>query len=321
MMTMRGTMRAALVALALMAGTVGCVTRLGEREPTSRYLCFSEHPAGTRPGTPAAWRSESVFRLLFNGFDPSSGQVAVPLTDCLGTPILWQDPAPGECAEVPAPSTPLPMEPLTSGDMVVTDVRGGQKLIWAVARHFSDGEALGPVALVESTPRGLAVRALGTLRALPRNAKLRLEHVGSSEVLVAEGELCTQDNPGLCVRRARLMPLRGGRFVAEPLSTSEGKCSGPALFHLQRSATFRLPTGWTRQYEMTSGLQFAPDGLRVQEQLAVNDRDPKQPNAPPRLFRRAQGDRLIQARNGRLVEDMPSVWNRLVDDRAVDEVR
>jgi hypothetical protein len=318
---MSRTRCAVLGALALMVGAGGCAKRVENREPGARSLCFSEHPADVRPGSPAAWRSEAVFRLLLNGFEPATGQVSVPLTDCMGTPILWQDPAPGECSEIPAPSTPLPVELLRPESLVMTEVRGDLKLVWAISRHFSDGEALGPVALVESTPRGLSVRALGALRALPRNVKLRLERVGSTEVLVAEGERCSKEDSGLCTRRARLMPLRGGRFVGEPLRTAEGTCSGPAIFHLYRSATSRLPSGWIRKYEMTSGLRFGPTGLQVQEQIAVDDRDPKQPDTPPRLFRRAQGERFIRMIDGRLVEDLPSVWNRLVDAQASEELR
>ncbi len=310
----------ALMVLALVAGVGGCVKRVEERESASRFLCFSEHPAGVRPDSIGAWRPEAVFQLLLSGYNPSTGSVSLPLTDCMSTPLLWQEPAPGECAEVPAPSAQLPMAPLSPEDLVMVDVRGGQKLVWVRVRHYADGETLGPVALVESTPRGLAVRALGALRTLPYNAKLRLERVGGTEVLVAEGERCSKDNPGLCMRRARLMPLRGTRFMGELLSTAEGKCSGPALFHLYRSATSRLPSGWTRKYELTSGLKFDPKGLRVQEQMAVNDLDPKQPQAPARLFRKVQGERLIQVIDGRLVEDLPSAWNRLVDPRAADEL-
>jgi len=303
----------------LVLGLAGCNRAAPVREaPKVQALCFSERPAGVHALSPDQWRAEPLFRLLLSGYDARTGQVASPHTDCMGTPVLWQDPAPGECAEVGAASTPLPARPLTPADLVVSEVRPESRLVWAVVRHFSDGDGMGPVALVESTPRGLAVRALGVLRSRTKNAKLRLERVGGVDLLVAEGERCSGANEASCQRAVRMVLQRGNRFINEPLLTAEGACASPALFQLNRSASRSLPSRWLRRYDYTAALSFATDGIRVQEQMVVNDVDPRQPTLPARQFRKAQIDRRVQVSSGRLVVDDSSLWGRLLEEGATE---
>ncbi|MBN1208000.1 MAG: hypothetical protein JXB05_24260 [Myxococcaceae bacterium] len=306
-----------LVAL-VMAGA-GCKRQAPVRESAVRALCFSELPSDMRVVSPAVWRPEALFSLLINGYDKTTGKVPLPPTDCMGTPILWQDPAPGECAETAPEGTPLPIQPLTVEEMIVTEMRLDLKLVWAIVRRFSNGEAIGPVALVEATPRGLAVRALGTLKALPKSARLRLERIGGIEVLLVDGERCWgKDDPKMCQRMVRIMPLRGNRFVAEPLVSEDGKCMQPANIALSRIGTQPLPSRWLRKYEFTAALTVAPDGIRVAEQIAAKDSDPRQPSSPPRLFRKAQDERLIQVNQSRMSVNRPSVWTQLLEPGATE---
>jgi hypothetical protein len=308
------------LAVGLVVAGAGCNKRQTQvREPAVRALCFSELPSDMRVVSPAVWKPEALFKLLINGYEPSTGKVPLPPTDCMGTPILWQDPAPGECDELAQEATPLPIQPLTVEEMIVTEMRLDLKLVWAVVRRFSNGEAMGPVALVEATPRGLAVRALGTLKALPKSARLRMERIGSTEVLLVDGERCWgPEGSTQCQRMVRIMPLRGNRFVAEPLVGPEGKCMQPANIALSRNATQPLPSKWMRKYEYTAALSVAPDGIRVAEQVTAKDSDPRQPSSPARLFRKAQDERLIQVTQNRMSVNRSSVWNQLVEQGSTE---
>lgn len=298
---------------------LSCKHEAPVREPVVRALCFSELPATMKVVSPAVWKPEALFQLLINGYDPGTGRVPLPPTDCMGTPILWQDPAPGECSVTEPEGTPLPVQPLTVDDMIITEMRLDQKLVWAIVRRFSNGEAMGPVALVDATPRGLAVRALGTLKALPKSARLRLERIGGIEVLLVDGERCWgKDDPKMCQRMVRMMPLRGNRFVAEPLVGQDGKCMQPANIALSRTATQPLTGKWLRKYEFTAALTVAPDGVHVAEQIAAKDSDPKQPSTPARLFRKAQDERIIQVNQSRMSVDRPSVWTQLLEPGATE---
>jgi hypothetical protein len=313
-----GTLRWLVVALVVVGA--GCGKRQAQvREPAVRALCFSELPSEMRVVSPAVWRPEALFQLLINGYDPNTGKVPLPPTDCMGTPILWQDPAPGECDETAQEATPLPIQPLTVQEMIVTEMRLDLKLVWAVVRRFSNGEAMGPVALVEATPRGLAVRALGTLKALPKSARLRMERIGGIEVLLVEGERCWgAEESRQCQRMVRIMPLRGNRFVAEPLVGADGRCMQPANIPLSRTASQPLPSKWVRKYEYTAALTVAPDGIHVAEQVTAKDSDPRQPSSPPRLFRKAQDERLIQVTQNRMSVNRNSVWNQLVEQGSTE---
>lgn len=316
-MGIRGGSALRWLLVALVVAGAGCKRQAQVRESAVRALCFSELPSDMRVVSPAVWRPEALFKLLINGYDPSTGKVPLPPTDCMGTPILWQDPAPGECAETAQEGTPLPIQPLTVEEMIVTEMRLDLKLVWAIVRRFSNGEAIGPVALVEATPRGLAVRALGTLKALPKSARLRLERIGGIEVLLADGERCWgKEDPKMCQRMVRIMPLRGNRFVAEPLVSQDGKCMQPANIALSRTGTQPLPAKWVRKYEFTAALSVAPDGIHVAEQIAAKDSDLRQPSSPARLFRKAQDERLIQVNQSRMSVDRPSVWTQLLEPGA-----
>jgi hypothetical protein len=174
-----------------------------------------------------------------------------------------------------------------------------------------NGEAVGPVALAEPLGRGWAVRALGTLQTLADKPHLRLETSGGTELLVAEGERCDPKKPTVCARTARILPLRGNRFIPEPFTSPSGDCAGAAFFHLYRLEETKQPSGWKRQFELSSTLAFGADGVAVHEQMTVSDLDPVGGEAPPRIIRRAQSDRNLKVEGRRLVVDGDSLWMRV----------
>jgi hypothetical protein len=236
-----------------------------------------------------------------------------PLVDCSGTPVVWFGEA-SNCEEKTPEAKPLESTELADRDVFLTPLSANTQLVWVVAKRFDSGEGLGPVGVVETTPEGKVVRGVGTLRAFTKNPQHRVEKVGKTEFLVAEGEHCPKSG-GRCERSVRIMPLRGGRFVPEPLSHPQGACIGPALFYLSRTASERLPNGWERRYEFNTGLSFGPSGITADEKMSINEVDPRQPNQPGRLLRRAELRREVSVLPARLVTEESSLWSRFFDSK------
>lgn len=285
--------------------TVSCAT---PRRAGPAGLCVAQaaSPAALEKN-PQAW-----FTLLLHGYDASPRFLTRPLIDCSGTPVLWA--SEGEsCEELGRYGEPLPSQPLTAEDLVLVSVAPQRWVAWVIARRFSTGEGMGPVAVVDWVDQTLVVRSLGTLRAQTGQVRLQLAKAGSTELLVAEGAYCPPGAGAKCERAALLMPRRGNRFIAEPLTDTRGACVGPAVLHLARSQTQRLDSGWDRRFEMNTSLEFSPSGITALEQMVVSDLDPKQPSVPPRIFRRAQAERFIQVQSQGLVTQEPSLWSRVAE--------
>jgi hypothetical protein len=60
---------------------------------------------------------------------------------------------------------------------------------------------------------------------------------------------------------------------------------------------------------------FGPEGLRVEEQLVVHDLDPRDREARPRVFRKADGERTVKPVEAKLVTTGRSVWSAVVSGR------
>jgi len=296
-----------LASMGLCALLTACAAK-----PASR-MCVAEAAMGTRiVPTPDDW-----FALLLHGFEREQGLAPRPALDCSGSPVIWQEPQSEECRESGPEAKPLPPAKLTEEDLILHTVQADLRLVWVVARRFENGEGLGPVGLVERTPEGYVVRALGSLRAYPRDAQLRLERTGDTTVLVAEGELCTADVRAVCRRMARVLPLRQGRFFSEAVVSEEGACLGPAWFPLSREQVLVLPRGLHRKIEFTSTLAVKQEGIVIDEQVAMHDLDPSQPSMPPVPYRRAQAQRVLKVKDARLVGTGPSLWVRLMEPELV----
>jgi hypothetical protein len=270
--------------------------------------CELAGPDATAAG-PDRW-----VKLLLRGFDPETRKVTSPALDCTTAQVRWEAPA-FACFDNALATTVLPPRPLSDADVVVSRIGDGFGLAWVVTNRFASGDALGPVAIVEQKDDRLVVHALGALRAYPGKASLRLEKLGGVTVLVAEGQLCASADPATCVRSARIMPLRGDRFSPEPLFTEAGACASPGWFDLDRRESAPLGTGWVRRSTLAASLVFGPEALRVEEQLVVHDLDPKDREARPRVFRKADGERTVKPAEAKLVTSGRSVWSTVVPER------
>jgi hypothetical protein len=219
------------------------------------------------------------------------------------------------CADPSTAKVLLPDRPLGEEDVVVTQLDDAHRIVWVITNRYASGDGVGPAAVVQSKGRRLIVRAVGTLRANPVRAKLRLERIGDRELLVAEGEHCGSADPASCNRAARLMPFVRDRFWPVSVTNDAGGCLSPAWVHLGREESERLSSGWRRRYRLDAVLQFGSTGLVVQEQVVVHDLDPRNPSTAPRLFRRAESELGIRLEGDRLVTDGTPLWSRIMAAR------
>ena len=293
-----------LVALGSALLAAGCATA------TRAPLCHAR--TGLHADAQVAPRE--WFSLLLHGYSPERNEVPRPPLACEGSPIVLPS-AEDACGEQLPGGEPLPAGPLTEQDVVTAPAGENLKLVWVVTRRFFNGEAVGPVALVEASEKGLSVRALGTLRSLSTKAQLRLEHLAGVTVLVAEGESCGGVGVPLCRKVARLMPLRNDRFIAEPLSNDDGSCAGPASVYLLREKSLPLAGGGLRRSELSGVLTFRKEDLLIEEHVAVRDFAPQQPASAATVHHNADGQRVIRVHSGSLVVDRPSLWVRVVEGK------
>ncbi len=294
-----------LALAALFLALAGCAA--GGHPWSGTTLCSLERDADGEPKDPGAW-----FELLLRGWDPASRRATSPAVDCTGAQVRWDAPA-LLCGDGSTARAVLPDRALGADDVVIERLGEAFRIVWVVTNRFASGDGLGPVAIVEVRPRRLVVRAIGHLRANTVRPRLRLEKIGETEVLVAEGEVCANADPSTCARSARVMPLVHERYVPASVTTAEGMCVSPAFFHLGREEAGPLPSGWRRSFRLDATLAFVPTGVVLHEQVVVHDLDPRHPNTPARLFRRADADTEVRFDGGRFVSGGTSLWSRMLE--------
>jgi len=310
----RGRVGRALVVAAVMAGGCGGSPKPppAQPEPMTPPLCaYSTRTEGgsveSRTLAIATW-----FTFLLPGYKLKTSEVTRPLVNCAGQPVRWTYMGP-DCPNLEADLAYLPPTPVRPQDLVLSSTSDLQRLVWAAADQLSDGESEGPVVLAEFTPSSVAVRALGTLRALPGRARLRLVDVQGRSLLVAEGEYCPSSGGSTavakCTRGARILLLAGQRFEPQPLRRDDGACLGPAYFPTARTKVLTAKDGTREQITLSSKLEFVPDRLVVHEEVEVRTLEG---DGPGRLLRQAQADRTVRVKGGRLYVSDASLWGRML---------
>lgn len=283
----------------------GCRSKTPQEAPAVCVSRLPEHLAHTAPDQLPA---EQWFKLLFKGFhDGTGGEDPV---DCSGEPIEWS-PDPASCVDREPPARELlPRRPLQSADLIVRHAGGDYWFGWAPYRRFDGGMGEGPVAIARLHEGRLEARALGTLRAYTKRARLEVRKLGKQHILTAEGETCVE--PGDCQRGMRLMWLDRQRFRVRPLrSATVRNCLGPAWFPMAEVTHVRLNARWQRVLSRSISLAFEQDHILLDEHVTVNDRDVGQPSLPPRLFREAQAQLKITIEAGELLSAGQSLWSAI----------
>lgn len=303
----------ASVALALCAplcGSVGCKPEVEGAIP----LCSSEVEGGEAVETqsnnvpPEVW-----FSLVLKSFNGKTAEPARPARDCTNRPLEIQDEQVASCVLPKEPVAALPSRPLDGEqDLEIIALEEGKALVWVRTDYFENGEALGPIAIAEYRKNGIAIRALGALRANPNRVRMRIEPMGEGTALVVESMVCPPDDPQKCARVMRLLPREGDRFVERPLLDAEtGECMGPATFELSRFEEITRDDGIVRRFELARTFKFEGGAVSVDEQVLIKDIDPQQPDAPPAIFRKAQIERTLTLDGAGLKTTEP-LWERLM---------
>jgi len=305
-----------LVALALAVTAGACshpkpapATPAPKPAPAAPPLCAVETSAGfDKPPRERVYPAQNWFVLMLHAYR-SVGEIARPLNDCSGRPVKM---GVDGCGGEPVP-TLIPTE-LGPDDLVVSPLGDDRRLVWVITEHLSDGQGQGPVAIASVEPHGLAVRALGVLRAYREHVSLRLETVSGQQVLVADGERCA--SPGAaetCERAVRVVPLVGSWFLSAPLVDPLGTCLGSTLFPVRTRGEAGKSHGAT--YELEAATNFSQGVILVREQLAIS-KAPRGHGAKDKdanseaYIARTQLERTITMKNGRLVTDGPSLLAR-----------
>ncbi len=275
----------------------------------------AEVASGSIP--PEVW-----FSVLLTNFNREKMQLKRPAVDCSGRPIEPKEEAIDACIVGDEPAKALPDRPLTEDDLMIEALDDGRQLVWAKTGEYDNGEAVGPVAITEWTSRGVAVRAIGTLRAQKDRAAIRMEAVGAEQMLVVESRHCDPDDPKNCSRRIRLVPLIGDSFAEKRLQTEDGACIGSAEVTLYEEKLVSLDNGIERKFEVARSVEFEEGTVVINEQVTIKDKDPTQPDLPAKLFRRANVQRSLNVgtdaivTQGGLWEDMLSKHGSVVVQEA-----
>jgi hypothetical protein len=303
----RATMRVASPhVLSLTAAGAALILGCGgkAKTPAEQPLCrITTTIAGNKPLGDRTMPGPFWFSLLVRGYT-ASGAIARPSRDCEGQLVTWTADSCASDAQV----VPLEAEPLGDRDLVVSHLGDGRRLVWVQTDHFTNGEAVGPVALAEFDPRGVSVTTLGVLRAYGSRAQLRLERLGEGQVLVAEGEACADERDArTCVRGIRLVPVGKRRFVPLDLSNEAGLCLGRAFFPLRLEGV-----RGRKSYRVQSSVTITKDAVTVQEQLTIGEASAAAGSADAlaSAVARMTAERRIRLAGGRLVADEPSLLDR-----------
>ncbi len=215
-----------------------------------------------------------------------------------------------DCEDQPVPAVRLPARPLDEQDLVITDREGDDFLVWAQAHHFTDGDALGPVAIASWSRRGIRIAAVGPLRGPAKHVRLRLETLSDGQVLIVEGDACPPDG-GACTRVVRVVPIIDDQFVDKPMRLNEGGCGGPATFPLSATREITVDATKKRKFRLQRNVVIK-DGLGiVHEEAIATDIDSNQPNAEGVEFRRfSKARELLLDKDGLLVQK--GIWEDML---------
>ncbi len=277
------------------------------RRPAELPLCRVDFAAAPR-GEAADLRPADWARLLMR-------RGPRPLDECTGRALVDVSP---ECDAPPAAGAPPDLLPITEAQVVLGDAPPGYTLLWLALARFADGDAFGPVALIEWQERGIAIRGLGPLRAPADGARLALHTLGTdrrTRLLVVESLRCDPTGQHRCTPILDLLPLQDGRFLRTPIIAAE-RCSEPSRIALERHELVEVQPGLQRRFRASIGVDITPRGVVLEESVSVDDIDPDRPDAAPRPYRHATETRLLSLAHGRLHASAPPLWPRMLAHHA-----
>jgi hypothetical protein len=311
-----------VASLALALCTLGSLAACKKTTDGPMALCASEVEGGEAVETqsndvpPDIW-----FALILKSYNAKTKEPARPARDCTNKPLVVEDEQLVACLQREAPALP-PRALDGEKDLEIVALDEGEALVWVRTDYFEDGDALGPIAIAEYRKNGLAIRALGALRANPNRVRMRLEPMGQSTVLVVESMVCPEGgDASKCARVMRLLPREGDRFVERALYDEKSNaCLGPATFPLSKFEEIKRDDGTVRRFELARTFDFEEGVVTVNEQVTIKDLDPSQPDAPPAVFRKAQIERRLLL-DGTGLKTSEPLWERMMAEHGSVQVK
>lgn len=298
---------AALAMIAALATIAGCRPRGQGTPPLCSFRTTSEAELQSQSLTPQEW-----LPLVSPSLDRARLVRTGPLRDTCGRVLELE---PGAWAGCPGPAARVvsqPGDPVALGDLVLGQVGEGRMLVWAATEALSDGDAMGPAALVFWTEQGLDVHATGSLRGLAHEARLRLHHASGVPVVIVEGQRCAAE--GACVAEAAFVPILGRRFQDLPLHDDEGRCLGRAQLELSRRLEQPIAGGLVRRFALQRTIELTDEGIFLVDLVTGDELDPGDPTATARPFRRVTTRRPLELDGDRFVVRDRDLWSHVLRD-------
>ncbi len=201
---------------------------------------------------------------------------------------------------------------IEESDLIMNSAGEDRMLLWAATDELTSGEAEGAAALALWTESAVEVHAVGRLRGYRQGARMRLHSIGSTPVLVLQGDRC--DASGQCTQIGQVVPILNRRLAELPLWEEGAGCIGRAQFELEKREERDLGNGVVRRFALTRNLELTDEGIFVTDLLTMDDlrRDGAGTDAQP--YRKINARRPLLLEADRLVLEDEGMWDRALRD-------
>lgn len=259
-----------------------CVLHLPPRKPEAKGLARNI-------------REEQYWQLVFPTFDIEKTTLPDGAIDCVGIDVFK---TPAFTGTKPA-RTPLKIE---EGDVTFGGGADRLKVVWLRSHQGGDGAIAGALALTRTLENQAEVYAVGAYKGVPGAMRFAIERIGPNVLVTAIEDGCRGRKPGApCESRITVHLVFSGRLVPVTEVVSER-----VVYASDSEPGFPGKV----EYHMTSGVEFGPKGLRVLEQVRVNDA-----NGSP--LRKAELDRMLVLDGSKPMKaTAESLWAKLVPAKA-----
>lgn len=173
------------------------------------------------------------------------------------------------------------------------------KVVWYRTHSASNGDAVGPIAVIRTFSDSAEVYAVGTFRGRPEQSEFVLERLGGEVVITASDDGCVGAKPHeSCENRLTVLRPWAGDL--------QHSAEIPLERVLVVAGTERGITGKI-EYRMVSTPYYEPGGIRIEEQVSAT-------NEAGQKVRHAELERHLRRRTsgGAFKESSPSLWELFV---------
>jgi hypothetical protein len=297
-----------LVVAVALGGTAGaCKPRKSGTPPLCSFRAATEDEIQSQTLPPEAW-----LPIISPNIDRASMIRRGPTQDACGR-VLEPGPSSFEgCAPDDARVITRPEDPVALDDLVLGQVGQGRMLAWAAVDDLSDGDSVGPAALVFWTESGVDIHATGLVRGSAKGARLRLHQSSGKPVVVIDTERCGDD--GKCWPETAFVPILARKFRDLPLYDDEGACLGRSRFELERRIDQPSAGGLTRRFELQRTVELAEEGIVLVDLVTGVEFDPADPTSTPRPFRKVSTRRVLELDGERFVVRDKDLFSRVLRD-------